>query len=78
MDYERATREVATATARFEKALTESDEDFMVLMTVMGAVMVETLLAVTKNAVVTGVFIDNMHEQVRRWELQNRTSVRKC
>jgi hypothetical protein len=78
MDNERVSEEVETARARFEKALTGGDEGFMVLMTVMGAVMIENVLAVTRDAAIAELFLNNLHEQIRRWEFQNSTALPKC
>ena len=78
MSDEQVAKEIETARARFGRALIGGDKGFMVLMTVMGAVMIENVLAVTRDAAVAEVFLDILHEQIRRWEFRNSTALPKC
>jgi len=76
MDSERAVNDIETASKRFEAAVMGGNEDFTILMSTMGDVMVHVLLAVLEDAEMAEMFLDGMHAKIRRWELERSSSLR--
>ena len=75
MDSEKAVNDIETARERFSAAVMGGKEDFTILMTTMGDVMVHVLLAVLEDAEMAETFLDGMHAKIRRWELERSSSL---